>query len=87
MHQDFWMAVMNHKNQESMDIMRKMREKVGNYVDSLWDKITHVDVQVDHVDVAVEDMADQASAIENSSMMRNSKKDSTDLAEKVRLHL
>jgi len=51
------MAVMNHRNQESMDIMRKMREKVGNYVDSLWDKITHVDVQVDHVDVAVEDMA------------------------------
>jgi len=44
---------MNHRNQESIDIMRKMREKVGNYVDALWDKITHVDVQVDHIDVSV----------------------------------
>jgi len=24
--------------------MRKMREKVGAYVDTLWDKITHIDV-------------------------------------------
>jgi len=53
LHQDFWLAVMNHRNQESIDIMRKMREKVGTYVDALWDKITHVDVQVDHIDVSV----------------------------------
>jgi len=37
------MAVMNHKNQLSMDIMRQMRDKVGTYVDQLWDKIMHVD--------------------------------------------
>lgn len=33
-----------------------MRDKVGSYVDALWDKITHIDVQVDHVDLAIKDM-------------------------------
>ena len=64
---------MNHRNQESIDVARKMREKVGTYVDALWDKITHVDVQVDHIDVAVEQMAHQAELIEAAPAMRNAK--------------
>ena len=82
---------MNHRNQESIDVARKMREKVGTYVDALWDKITHVDVQVDHIDVAVEQMAHQAELIEAAPSMRNAKVKTAeihteDLAEKIRVN-
>ena len=60
-----------------------MRDKVGTYVDQLWEKIMHVDQQTDHVDSAINEMANQASAIEGS--MRNRKIDTNDLAEKVRV--